>query len=31
MQRLFTSFRVAAGALSAEILVLIAMVRDNLS
>lgn len=30
MQRLFRSFRVAAAALSAEILVLIAMVSDNL-
>jgi hypothetical protein len=30
MQKLFISFRVAAGALSAEILVLIAMVSDNL-
>ena len=30
LQKLFTSFRVAAAALSAEILVLIAMVSDNL-
>ena len=30
LQKLFTSFRVAAGGLAAEILVLIAMVSDNL-
>ena len=30
LQRLFTSFRVAAGALAAEVLVLIAMVSDTL-
>lgn len=30
MQKLFTSFRLAAGALAAEILVLIAMVSDSL-
>jgi hypothetical protein len=30
LQKLFNAFRVAAGGLSAEILVLIAMVSDNL-